>query len=1193
MLNSTHRTRRREATGPSGLATMAAALLLAGGTAPAFGALTGQWDFENGNLNGTVGAALDYGDGIGGETQAATRFGTTTTFGIPNIGGQEAKVMQFGTNTIPAGYFLPAPASGNGGGSQVNQWTLILDVLYPAVSNSRWRAIIETDNGNTADADFFVNTGNGIGSGSYSGVIQPNTWHRIGIVVDAAKNEMRKYIDGVQVGVQAGVTVDGRWALSAGGVATLFADDNGETAGGYVNSIQLYNNPLSKGQMLALGAPTAAGLPQTLPPVPSSIENWIPAGAYAARTTSIGAVINPGDTTIQDSTITLALDGQTVSSPSITRADGLIKVEKTNPGLTLGKHQLVVSFTDSAAGARSLTNEFTAALFFEDFESVTLLPTKDEPAQFEAGWTHTPPAGWSVDNSQFIATLINPETNPDSDGDGYADEDGRTEWAGWSFASKEFWLAADRQRREEFELAQGKLAIADPDEWDDMNHVESLFNSFLTTPPISLTGLAPNTVFLTFASSWRPEARDDGLPKFPVDENGAPINNQTAIITAKFDNGEPIQILKWDSVSGSPTFHTDMPNESVLVSIPNPAGAQNMVLTFALVEAANDWWWAVDNIAVSAGGAPPIIAQQPKSTEVNEGSPLTLTVEATGEGLAYQWYKGKGTARTLIQGATAASYTIAAATMGDAGSYSVEIKNTVGAVNSDFANVSVLPLTSGRLVLLSENFDGLPLGPNVDEGVAGDQVWTKTPPAGWTIDDSGVPGAGDPDQDGVTEWAGWSFANREWWALTGGDQERTKFTKGTGTSAIVDSDEWDDVAHAAGNMASYLKTKAISLDGTKPNSVIVQFDSSWRPESPQKANVTVSFDGGAPIEVLRFESEPASANYRPDSVNETIAFQVPNPAGARQMTLTFGYFDTRNNWWWAFDNLLVLADKAALFTEDFEGLVLGPNVEEGITTGSGGAKPNVWTKTAPAGWTIDDTGVPGVGTDQDGVTEWAGWSFANREWWASTAGDQDRTKFLKGVGTVAIADSDEWDDIAHAAGNMATFLTTRAIDITGQAANTVYLKFDSSWRAEEPQKANIRVSYDGGAPVEVLRWISTEGQPNYHPDAVNETVTLPLLNPAGAKSLTITFGYFDTRNNWWWAIDNLEVSVGPAVSPAPKLNFALGAGQLTLTWEGSGYALEQADALGNPAGWSAVPGAGANSATVPTTDPAKYYRLKK
>jgi hypothetical protein len=1187
-----------------------AALLLASGSA-ASAAVSGQWDFDNGNLNASAGGkALEYADGVGADTQKATSFGTTTSFGIPNIGGTEARVMKFGTNTIPAGFSMPAPATGNGGGGQVNQWTLLLDVLFPAVSNSKFRAIIETDGGLTADAEAFVNTANGFGIGSYGGTVTPDAWHRLAIVTDTAANQISFYINGARVltrnsGGAAGV--DGRWALAAGGFATLFADDNGETAGGFVNSIQLHNTALSKGQILALGGATAAGLPATLPPVPPSIENWIPSGAFASRDTAIGAVINPGDATIQDSSISLTLDGAAVASPTITRPSGMIRVEKTNPGLSLGKHSVVLTFTDSLGGQKKLTNEFTAALFFEDFDSLSLVGNLDEGLASDKAWTNRPPTGWSIDNSKFVAVVINPETNPDADGDGYADEDGVTEWAGWSFANRDWWVqTAGDQRRSEFTLSTGNAAIADPDEWDDRNHVESLFNSVLSTPAISVQGLSPNTVTLAFASSWRPEARDDRGPKFPVDDNNQPINNQTAIISASFDGGAPIQILKWDSIEGSPTFHTDLPNESVLVSIPNPAGARSMVLSFAMLESANDWWWAIDNIAVSAGAAPPTIATQPASIEVAEGAAASLTVAATGDGLTYQWFKGIGSTRTAVSGATTASLALTAAKIENAGYYSVDVKNSVGSLSSGLAKISVLPTTTDRLVLLNEDFEGLALGANVEEGIATGSggakpnVWTKTPPAGWSIDDTGVPGVGT-DQDGVTEWAGWSFANREWWATTAGDQQRTRFLKGTGTVAIADSDEWDDIAHAAGNMATFVKTKAISLDGAKANSLIVKFDSSWRPEEPQKATVTASFDGGAPVEIVRFESPTTSPNFRPDEVNETVAVRVNNPAGAKSVVLTFGYFDTRNNWWWAFDNLQVLADKAPLFSENFDSLVLGPNVEEGIVTGTGSPKPMtaVWTKTAPAGWTIDDSGVPGLGTATDGVVEWAGWSFADRAWWAATAGDQRRSEFLKGTGTIAIADSDEWDDQPNPESNpdvtknYRTLLTTRSIDITGQAEGSLYLQFDSSWRDEEPQKINVTASYDGGAASEVLRWESGAASPFFHDDNVNETVKVALKNPAGAKSLKITFGYFDSYNNWWWAIDNLEVSTGPAVAPAPAIAFQFANGQLTLTWVGAGFTLEESASVGTAANWTAVAGITGNSATVPAATGGRFYRLKK
>src|SRR5204862_7170630 len=57
---------------------------------------TGHWDFDQGDLRATLGADLQYGDAPG-ETAMRdhTSFGTMTSFGIPDIGGQPAKVMKY------------------------------------------------------------------------------------------------------------------------------------------------------------------------------------------------------------------------------------------------------------------------------------------------------------------------------------------------------------------------------------------------------------------------------------------------------------------------------------------------------------------------------------------------------------------------------------------------------------------------------------------------------------------------------------------------------------------------------------------------------------------------------------------------------------------------------------------------------------------------------------------------------------------------------------------------------------------------------------------------------------------------------------------------------------------------------------------------------------------------------------------
>ena len=84
--------------------------------------ITGQWDFDQGNLGATIGNPLEYFDGPGGQTETKTQFGTTTSFGIPDIGGQPAKVMRVpGDLSNKIGYIMRHGISPNGGGTKVDQ----------------------------------------------------------------------------------------------------------------------------------------------------------------------------------------------------------------------------------------------------------------------------------------------------------------------------------------------------------------------------------------------------------------------------------------------------------------------------------------------------------------------------------------------------------------------------------------------------------------------------------------------------------------------------------------------------------------------------------------------------------------------------------------------------------------------------------------------------------------------------------------------------------------------------------------------------------------------------------------------------------------------------------------------------------------------------------------------------------------
>jgi hypothetical protein len=214
-------------------------------------AITGQWDFNGGDLTATVGTAMDYR----GDTSDSTVFTTAT------IGGETANVMQFPGTTASQGYIMTHGIAPNGGGTLVNQYSLLMDLFFPSTSSGAWRALLQTSPANANDGDFFVNTGNGIGiSGDYAGVINADTWHRVAFVVDLTleSERVRKFIDGALVGTQDLEGVDLRWALDT--TALLFTDEDGETQPGLVGSIQVHDSALADSYILALGGATANGI---------------------------------------------------------------------------------------------------------------------------------------------------------------------------------------------------------------------------------------------------------------------------------------------------------------------------------------------------------------------------------------------------------------------------------------------------------------------------------------------------------------------------------------------------------------------------------------------------------------------------------------------------------------------------------------------------------------------------------------------------------------------------------------------------------------------------------------------------------------------------------------------------------------------------------------------------------------------
>ena len=235
--------------------------------------ITGQWDFESGDLAATVGAPLEYLDGPAGSTAAGTQFGTTTSLGIADINGTPAKVMRVpGDLSRNIGYLMPHGISPNGGGTKVNQYTLIMDVFVADTGSFAAALLQVSSQSNSDDGDLFWQQGNfGQGTGGYNGkgTFSAGAWHRVAAAYDLAANPpvVVKYVDGIkQDDWTANQSLDAaRRALQSWG-AILFGDgDQDERREMFVNSIQIRGGRLSDAELALLGGPSADGIPATLP----------------------------------------------------------------------------------------------------------------------------------------------------------------------------------------------------------------------------------------------------------------------------------------------------------------------------------------------------------------------------------------------------------------------------------------------------------------------------------------------------------------------------------------------------------------------------------------------------------------------------------------------------------------------------------------------------------------------------------------------------------------------------------------------------------------------------------------------------------------------------------------------------------------------------------------------------------------
>jgi len=232
-----------------------------------------EWTFDGGTLAAALGTGvMSY---AGPATEGLTGFGVTDGGTVPHIAGQPARYM-----AVPAfqdktdGYLLTLPdLAPNGGGSFVNQYTVIMDVLVPGGVN--WLPFFQTSPANPQgnDADFYLNPNGSIGIGdlgySAAGLIQSGEWRRIAFAANLGAGAVDMYLDGLPVRQRRGASLrDGRFSLpsNVGGGANLllfnenYGDGTNYTLDLLVGSVAFVSKTMTSSEILALGAAQAPGI---------------------------------------------------------------------------------------------------------------------------------------------------------------------------------------------------------------------------------------------------------------------------------------------------------------------------------------------------------------------------------------------------------------------------------------------------------------------------------------------------------------------------------------------------------------------------------------------------------------------------------------------------------------------------------------------------------------------------------------------------------------------------------------------------------------------------------------------------------------------------------------------------------------------------------------------------------------------
>ncbi len=234
--------------------------------------------------------------------------------------------------------------------------------------------------------------------------------------------------------------------------------------------------------------------------------------------------------------------------------------------------------------------------------------------------------------------------------------------------------------------------------------------------------------------------------------------------------------------------------------------------------------------------------------------------------------------------------------------------------------VDDITIGDGQGVIEAEDFEGLLMKPftfaNRDSPSDGSDYTADI--VGWTIDNSGM-----QQESREPAYQGWRVLDVESWVKEQNGQSRSVLlTNGNNQALIADPDAWADyIPGTPGTGFNSRIYRDVDLRGFRPETLSVYFDWEFRAEGQQRGLVEISFDQGQSYQPL-LDLDSAGGQliengiyFGPSVFEAGIDFEPSSYRARLRVTCAEG----GNNWWFALDNIVFLAEPTTIIAGDADG----------------------------------------------------------------------------------------------------------------------------------------------------------------------------------------------------------------------------------------------------------------------------------